>query len=236
MRFVIGDIHGQYGALKDCLTRIKFDYNNDNLISLGDLVDRGNYSFEVVQELLKIQHLILIRGNHDAGFLGWIESGKYDWWQSYCSPTLTSYQINLNLSEYPLPKEIPQSHIVLLKNAKCLVQIDDFVFVHGGFDPSKPVKNQNEELFYWNRDLANTCAENKPVSLMTGISKIFIGHTPTIQFGKSKPMFSQDIVNMDTGAGYPQGKLTIMNLDTFQYYQSKLINQYPEFKHNAFTE
>lgn len=62
----MGDIHGNYKALLQCLKLSDFDYDNDTLIQLGDVVDGHADSFEVVEELLKIKNLISIKGNHDC--------------------------------------------------------------------------------------------------------------------------------------------------------------------------
>ena len=67
--FVIGDIHGNYRGLMQCLERSNFDYDKDTLISLGDVVDGHSESYEVVEELLKIKNLIAIKGNDSYGFI-----------------------------------------------------------------------------------------------------------------------------------------------------------------------
>lgn len=63
--FVIGDIHGEYQKLIKCLKAVNFDYQNDKLIQLGDIVDRGPHSYHCIEELKLIKNLILIKGNHD---------------------------------------------------------------------------------------------------------------------------------------------------------------------------
>ena len=52
--FVIGDIHGAYKALLECLELSKFKKNNDRLICLGDVCDRGRQVKECIDELLTI--------------------------------------------------------------------------------------------------------------------------------------------------------------------------------------
>ncbi len=68
-RYVIGDIHGRYKALKEVLKKSNFNYDTDKLIVLGDVVDGGVNTYEVVEELLKIKNLIYILGNHDVFLL-----------------------------------------------------------------------------------------------------------------------------------------------------------------------
>jgi serine/threonine protein phosphatase 1 len=76
-RFVMGDIHGAYPALLQCLTRSGFNYEADLLIQLGDIVDGYDESYCCVEELLKINNLICIKGNHDVWFLEFIQTGQH---------------------------------------------------------------------------------------------------------------------------------------------------------------
>ncbi|MET0786893.1 MAG: metallophosphoesterase, partial [Paenisporosarcina sp.] len=62
--FALGDVHGNYKGLMQCLKRSGFNNEKDTLIQLGDVVDGFSESFECVEELLKIKNLISIRGNH----------------------------------------------------------------------------------------------------------------------------------------------------------------------------
>src|SRR5580700_10417135 len=70
--FVMGDLHGSCRALKQCLKAVNFDFQKDRLIQLGDVVDRNPEVYECVEELMKIRHLIVVRGNHD------------DWFDEFC--------------------------------------------------------------------------------------------------------------------------------------------------------
>jgi len=65
-RFVIGDVHGRLKALIEVLKKAKFNYDKDKLIVLGDIADGGYDTYMVVEELLKIKHLVLVLGNHDC--------------------------------------------------------------------------------------------------------------------------------------------------------------------------
>src|SRR5688572_22553093 len=76
-RFVLGDIHGEYDYLIDVLKKSNFDYENDLLIQIGDIVDRGPEPFKCVDELLKIKNSVFLAGNHDAHFMHWVETGEH---------------------------------------------------------------------------------------------------------------------------------------------------------------
>jgi serine/threonine protein phosphatase 1 len=63
--FVMGDIHGAYKALLQCLERVSFDKDKDSLIQLGDVADGFEQVYDCVEELLKIRNLVAMKGNHD---------------------------------------------------------------------------------------------------------------------------------------------------------------------------
>ncbi|MDE9571066.1 metallophosphoesterase, partial [Xenorhabdus bovienii] len=62
--FVVGDLHGCYQLLMDRLQQIDFDYENDLLISVGDLIDRGDRNVECL-DLITQSWFRAVRGNHE---------------------------------------------------------------------------------------------------------------------------------------------------------------------------
>ena len=90
---LIGDIHGNYQALKQCLKRSEFDAQSDRLIVLGDVCDGFAQVKECVDELLKIRHCDYIIGNHDVWALEWARHGvsQADWLKYGGKNTIKSY-------------------------------------------------------------------------------------------------------------------------------------------------
>lgn len=68
-RFVIGDIHGAFLGLKQVLEMVNFNYEEDLLISLGDLCDGWPDVRLVINEVMKIKNFQMVMGNHDKWFL-----------------------------------------------------------------------------------------------------------------------------------------------------------------------
>ena len=71
--FVVGDVHGKIELLKDLLT--KWDEENQQLLFLGDLIDRGEDSkacLELVWQLVQEKNAICLTGNHERMFLAWL--------------------------------------------------------------------------------------------------------------------------------------------------------------------
>ncbi len=60
----MGDIHGAYQALVQCIERSGLDREHDTLIQLGDITDGFSEVYECAETLLKIKNLIAIKGNH----------------------------------------------------------------------------------------------------------------------------------------------------------------------------
>lgn len=240
--FVMGDLHGNYDALRQCLKRAAFNYEQDTLIQLGDIVDGEEFSFECVEELLKIKHLVSIKGNHDAWLQEYIKTGYHPvkWGfgalntaRSYAkhagkklivrgSPQ--GYKVSLN------PADIPEMHQLFFKR-QSLYYIDKWrnCFVHAGFDTKQPFNSQRPENYYWDRllwqnalkwQIAQKYQQNPdPFDTMEQFNAIFLGHTSTLHWHITVPMKAANIYNIDTGSG-GLGKLTIMNVQTLKFWQS----------------
>src|ERR1039457_2195552 len=91
---VIGDIHGCYFTLKELVGRIKRFYPGIQIYCVGDLVDRGNFSFETVNFIIN-EGIITTSGNHDFMFYYFItdpinDIGK-NWIFNGYESTLASY-------------------------------------------------------------------------------------------------------------------------------------------------
>ena len=241
--YVLGDLHGQYHSLIQCLTNCNFDYSKDTLIQLGDVVDGGEEAFECVEELLKIKNLIAIKGNHDDWFLDFIKTGLHPAAWTYGGiSTIKSYATKAGIK--PIIRksrqgyktsfnsvDIPLSHRHFFENQRLYyIDSNNNCFVHAGFNPFQPFHEQPDSIFYWDRILwqsamnwqtkAKHDPEIKPFEMVTKFNNIFIGHTNTMKWGIDKPLKAANIYNIDTG-GAKGGKLTIMDVDSKQFWQSE---------------
>lgn len=69
----MGDIHGQVYDLANMMSKIDFS-ENIKVLMLGDYVDRGSFSVEVIIYLLNLKinfpnKLFLLRGNHESRYM-----------------------------------------------------------------------------------------------------------------------------------------------------------------------
>lgn len=240
--FAMGDIHGAYKALLQCLDRSGFDYNNDWLIQLGDVTDGFNEVFECVEELLKIRHLVAIKGNHDDWFATFIQSDYHPYhWALGGKGTAWSYLKQIGKEIVIIPKvngyktalsadDIPERHQRFFLTQQ-LYYIDNHnnCFVHAGFNRHIKFTGQNPETFYWDRDLwadalfwqqrTGYSGRNNEFEMAESFKEVYIGHTPTTKWSIEKPMRAANIYNLDTGAGH-SGRLTILDIDTKEFWQS----------------
>lgn len=246
MIYVIGDIHGAYKALKQCLERSNFDYEKDELITLGDICDGYSEVYECVEELLKIKSRTDIRGNHDDRWLTFIEDGSHPCTfsqggiatlKSYCKNCDAEYHIKLSsvLTSLWDEQKIPIEHIKFFsKQRYYYIDENNNLFVHGGFNRHFHIYDDvynSPDILMWDRDLWYQALSFSSVTggkFKNDFNEIFLGHTPTINWKTDKPMHSANVWNLDTGCGYKEGKLTIMNIETKEYWQSdRLKDLYP---------
>lgn len=215
--FCCGDIHGEYDKLEKVLELSKFDYENDLLITLGDIVDRGRDWRRCLDILFKIKNRIDIRGNHDQVFLHYIKTGVNMFAGNYgSSKTIEQYEeIGFKLPYEKFFRDQVPYHVDNKK--RC--------FVHGGFDRKYKIEDNQEDTLYWDRDLLEkslSCSPGENLKILNDFKEIYIGHTPTLTYGKKKtlPTFSGGLIwNLDTGSG-KGGVLTIMDIDTKEYWQA----------------
>lgn len=218
--FVIGDIHGAHKALRQCLERCRFDYKKDHLISLGDVCDGWPDTRTCIDELMKVDNLTYVFGNHDMWTLEWMQTGDMDevWLRQGGEATMKSYSSG-----------IPVEHVQFLDDAVPYHLEENKLFVHAGFDPKTPLDVQGLEIFLWDRELARVALEffqKNMTTKLTTFEEVYVGHTVV---PSSRPISSCGVWLMDTGAGWT-GPLSIMNIHTKEIFQSDPVpSLYPGF-------
>lgn len=203
-RFAIGDIHGCSKALHTLIECID-PQPDDDLIFLGDYVDRGPDSRGVIDLILSLQdqcNVIALKGNHEIMLCG-VAFGGLDpdiWMQSGGKATVSSYGGSL--------EKIPASHRSFLQSLKNFHETDGAIFVHASYDPNLSMDQQKDELLFWNH------LPPVPSEHQSG-KRVYVGHTPQ---GDGTIMDLGHIVCIDTycfGTGY----LTAMNVGTDELIQ-----------------
>ena len=208
--FVLGDCHGAHKALVQCLERCGFDYDKDKLICLGDVVDGWPETPQVIEELKKIKHLVLIEGNHDTWAKDWFLFGSRPiiWTMQGGQATIDSYiRSNTML--------MVEHRDFFRKAVKCYVDKKKRLFVHGGFKLGTNAEDNELRYLTWDRDLYDRRHNDLDI---TPYKEVFIGHTSTWNISHL-PFTRNNVWFLDQGAGW-EGCLTIMNVNTHKYWQS----------------
>lgn len=254
--FIIGDIHGGFRALKQLLTKANFDYDNNRLISLGDLADGWSETHLVIEELKKIKNLILVRGNHDEWALKALATKYYDELLLIGDPEINdilerwytpSFYKMTGLGQswyshggegteysYSNNKHLIADHLKFLNKA-LIYHIDEEnrLFSHAGPNPYMIFEKTPEEEFYWNREFWYLAWSGKNPG--KNWTEVYLGHTPTLNFPSNKedctrPMKRMNVWNMDNGACF-NGKLSMMDINTKELFQSDVVRElYPDEK------
>ena len=199
-----------------CFERSKFDYKKDRLIVMGDVCDGYPEVRRCIDELLKIKQCDLVIGNHDMWALDWALKGDMPgiWTKQGGDRTMASYNGG----------PMPQTHIDFLKSGHLWLEVGNKLFVHAGFEPDLPLEQNSAQVLVWDRDLlkdAREAANYRREAQITKYDDIFIGHTTTEIYRTLQPIHVCNVWDLDTGAGW-SGKLTIMDIDTKEYWQSEL--------------
>jgi len=236
-RYVIGDIHGAYKALVQCLERSNFNYEEDELICLGDVADGWTEVPESFDELLKVNKLVYVIGNHDLWLREWFKfaATPHIWLSQGGQNTLDAY---IRLLEGGDTKRQVSHENLLEKAVDYHVTDDNKLFVHGGFNWHHPIEQTLPYTMVWDRNMWQAAAywqlqHNRGMKMdkVPNYDEVFIGHTTTSRFDPElKPVHLSNVWNVDQGAGW-EGKLTIMDIDTKEYWQSDIVSKlYPDVK------
>lgn len=217
--YAIGDVHGRYDLLLRLLDLIQTDSRErgggpTELVFLGDLIDRGPQSADVVAHLLECPpafarcHFIL--GNHEEALIdsvrgpgegraGWLTFGGLETLESYGIAQATSAAGGIMLDQ-ALQARIPAAHIDFIQSFHDSIHIGDYLFVHAGIRPGVALDRQDPHDLRWIR--AEFLRDMSDHGAM-----VVHGHTIS-----EHPEFRPNRIGIDTGA-YRTGTLTSLGLE-----------------------
>lgn len=218
----IGDVHGRLDLLTALHADIVADRQarphdgSDVVVYLGDYVDRGPYSREVIEYLLNDPlpgfTAVHLMGNHDEAMLSFLDdAGIGPTWASFGGEsTLLSYGVRttpdmigmrrFEAMRRQLVANIPSSHIAFLRGLQLSYEAGDYLFAHAGIRPGVPLDRQDREDLLWIRGTF--------LSSVADHGKVIVhGHTPT-----EAPEVRANRIGIDTGA-FASGILTCLVLE-----------------------
>ncbi len=212
--FAVGDIHGCGGKLATLLDRLPFDPELDLLVFLGDYVNRGPESREVIEILLdlkgRVRNTVFLIGNHEHAMLGYAGTGDPDDLRMIrplgVEETLKSYGRSTMRTLRDL-SFLPQSHRSFMGGLVPWFRAGGYLFTHAGIVPGEEV-------------------ETSPLDRLLTVRKAFIeydgpldetvvfGHTPFLT-----PFLAPGKIGIDTGAAYGN-LLTAVELPAVRFHHA----------------
>jgi serine/threonine protein phosphatase 1 len=221
--FAIGDIHGCAKTAKKLLLDELKITKDDAIYFLGDYIDRGSGSKEVIDFILQLKNenynINTLRGNHEQLFM---DSGNsftdfQNWIANGGVATLESFEI----SRY---SELEDVYKNFFNDTKFYFETDGFIFVHAGFDFSNEFYLDDTDSMMWIRNMK---VDKKKIG-----NKIIVhGHTPTPLEKVKKNLASakeKGSLNIDTGCVLKDynglGYLTALETNNMKLYNVKNVD------------
>ncbi|WP_307433480.1 metallophosphoesterase family protein [Bacillus sp. V2I10] len=210
----ISDVHGCYDEFLKLLELIKYNPASDQLILLGDYLDRGPMSKETLCKVISLvdEGAIALRGNHDQMFYDWIqmdnERNDLHFFINGGYATITSYVGHGWFKEIGYDNKLVkkakrhiqdhyQTHLEFIEKLPYFYENEDYIFVHAGINPNlKNWKMTDEKDFMWIRDqfLFNDHTHNHT---------IVHGHTPNTLIHKSNDIYiGNNKIGIDGSCAY----------------------------------
>jgi len=207
--FVVGDIHGCFDKLCALMDKIPINNTRDQLIFIGDYIDRGPSSFDVVNYLIdfkkRVPGTIFIKGNHEDMLQNYLDgSDRFTYLLNGGQQTMDEY---LNRSDNKEPFPIPSEHLEFFNSLQLYYQTDDYIFVHAGLREKVPLESQDKMDLLWTRD-------EFIYSDFNFGKRVIFGHTPF-----KEPLLQANKIGIDTGAVYGN-LLTCLQLPEMEFFSA----------------
>jgi serine/threonine protein phosphatase 1 len=236
--FAVGDIHGRADLLRALVPAIwkdrgERDGKRPTIIFLGDYIDRGPASDDVLDILIDLQgragaDWMFLRGNHEQALLDFIEDPEAGpaWGEWGGRETMASYGVDgphgsdarlWRMARDSLESAMPRAHLAFLRGLPTWHEAGDYFFAHGGARPGVPLDRQSE------RDLLTI---RQPfLQSAKAFEKVVVhGHSIAAEVHSDHRR-----IGIDTGA-YATGTLTAVRLegDGRRLIQTRSSSEGPE--------
>jgi len=212
--FIVGDIHACPQELEALLAALSLQ-SEDQLVFLGDYVDRGPGAREVVDLLLgtradAVCAMTFLKGNHEDMFLDFMGYGG-NYGEAFLMnggvKTLASY----GCTPFMVPKEViarvPEAHRLFFRTLDLMCPVGEVLCVHAGINALRPLEEQDPEDLLWIRQ--EFIDNPHPFSYT-----VVYGHTPQREVRFDLPYK----VGIDTGLVYG-GKLSCLEFTEKKLFQ-----------------
>jgi len=218
--YVVGDVHGRLDLLEQLLEKIHRDLDDQRppkvlVAFLGDLIDRGPHSAQVVERLRTYRHEgvrpIFLLGNHEEVLLrlvagetnlipGWLRFGGTQCLESYGADPQAIADAPAEAALARIRAAIPAAHLEFLRGFADTCRFGEYLFVHAGIRPGVALDQQRQSDLRWIRE---------PFLLDDSDHGFVVVHGHTITNGTDE---RPNRIGIDTGA-YRTGTLTALAIE-----------------------
>lgn len=196
--YVVGDMHGNYDCLQLILNRILPLRTKDELIFLGDYIDRGPNSAKVIKKLTQIndkyENITCLSGNHEwlmkvsIGLIQaqtshlsltpqqiWLANGGISSIVSYAKEVGIPREDAMSMPLHRYKDIVPSDQRRFLKNLFLYYETEKYIFVHAGCNPLLPIEEQSDDVLLWDNSLFRF-VKNNPFTNYPWDKTIVCGH------------------------------------------------------------
>lgn len=200
--YAVGDVHGCFERLVEMHEQIAADLaerpiEHAVLVHLGDYVDRGMESAQVVEWLMAgppvpVAQVINLMGNHEQMMLSAIaqtdpEAGEL-WLRNGGADSLMSWGVQRTVAQQDWASRIPVAHLVFLRDLSLYHLLAPYLFVHAGVRPGVPLMQQARQDLLWIREPFLSSKQDHGMVVVHG-------HSP-----RREPYVGKNRIGIDTGA------------------------------------
>ena len=223
--WAVGDIHGHLGTFRALVHRLKLG-DEDRIICLGDMIDRGPDSAGLIEFIRSDNRIICLKGNHELMALSSLqEDGVVELWQPWLArggrSTWGSYIVQAEGDLYEA-KRLFADDLMWMDNLPNHIVLDKLRLVHAGYDPRMPLDSQGDKELLWIRkrfyeheyaiDPYRTVIFGHSTTTKVGPAPGEVVHS-SIQLNDERPAW----IAMDIGAyNHVSPGLAAMNLSSFR--------------------
>jgi len=212
--FVIGDVHGCASELEALIGQLPLG-PGDTVVFVGDYIDRGPASADVIRIVLDLQRderyrVVCLKGNHEDMFLDYMGfEGHHGGAFLYNggTATLLSYGMDPWCDGAAVAARLPTDHLAFLRALETTYLTSPFLIVHAGVHPERALAAQRDEDLLWIRERFIAGAHVLPYT-------VCFGHTPSRDVLIDLPYK----IGIDTGCVYGN-RLSCIELNTPRLFQ-----------------
>ncbi len=222
----ISDIHGDLKKFERLLKLVQYNSENDQLLLLGDYVDRGLESKQVIDKVIELKKdgAIALIGNHEKMMMDAFQGDPMSlkrWYYNGGIKTLQNYGYDIAKDDakfWYTTEEMPdliemneeiKEHIQFLHELPYYYETDTHIFVHAGVHPTTLLHETDQHTLVWIREEFHQG--------YAGPKTVIFGHTPTKYLHNSPEVYfgKNNIIGIDGGCAYG-GRLNCLEVESLK--------------------